>query len=118
MALKKLIEFDNGTVANYHKIEAIKIAPYERVENIYEKNEDGFDTDVIINTQVIKGYLMTIMVISFATQNVRKKNIELFIDSSHVVTSYPYEGFDSTDLFTQAYDYLKTLPRFEGAEDV
>lgn len=117
MALKKLIEFENGTVAEYHKIKEIKITPYERVENICEKTEDGFDTDVIIDTQIIKGYLMTIVIVSFATQVVRNRNAELFIDSSHVVKVYPYDNFNSADLFKQAYDYLKTLPQFEGAED-
>lgn len=118
MALKKLIEFENGVVAEYHKIDAIKIAPYEYVENIYEIGEDGFETEEIVDTQNVKGYLMTITVVSFATQNIRNKNVELFVDSFQVERKYSYEDFNSANLFAQAYDYLKTLPQFEGAEDI
>lgn len=105
MALKKLIEFDNGIVAEYHKISYISVVPHEK------------EVDNIQDVTIEKDYRITLIVVSFSNQTIREKNIELFIDSNEYQYEIPYDEFDSTDLFTQAYDYLKTLPRFEGAED-
>jgi hypothetical protein len=40
MAIEKVVEFENGTVANYHKISAIHVSPYEihSAEPIYDNN--------------------------------------------------------------------------------
>ena len=73
---------------------AEEATPYEYVENIYEIGEDGFETEEIVDTQNVKGYLMTITVVSFATQNIRNKNVELFVDSFQVERKYPYEEFN------------------------
>jgi hypothetical protein len=106
MALKKLIEFENGTIAEYHKISYISVVPHEE------------EIDDIKEIIIPKGYRITLILISFSNQLVREKDTELFIDSNEYQYEVIYDNFNSADLFAQAYNYLKTLPQFEGAEDV
>ena len=105
MALKKLIEFENGTVAEYHKITYISVVPHEE------------EVDDIKEITIPKGYRITLILASFSNQTIREKDVELFIDSNEYQYEVVYDDFNSADLFKQAYDYLKTLPQFEGAED-
>lgn len=117
MAIEKVIEFENGTVANYHKISAIHVSPYEihSAEPIYDNdgNETGEYKD-----ELRKGYYVNIYVSSFATQNIRQRNIELYLNSFKHLFSVDFEKFDNASLFELGYSLIKTLPQFEDAIDV
>lgn len=94
MGLKKSIELDNGIITNYHRIVSIN--------NI---------TNVQTNIEVA----------SYTTKEKREeekisieknKGINIFINTNYY--NVPYEENYSIE---QAYEYLKTLDKFNEAED-
>lgn len=89
MALQKSITQDNGVVTNYHRIQFIQSS---------------------INSHT------SIAVLSYINQNGRDKEST---ESKPYKTAVTYET-DYVENMTveSAYDYLKTLPEFEGAIDV
>lgn len=90
MALQKEIETNTGIITNYHRILSI---------------------NSIINKEI------QIIVYSYANQNKRKEESiqqeeEIFnVISSEMITKEYEENFD----IVKAYDYLKSLKKFENA---
>ncbi len=89
MALIKNITQNDGVPTNYHRI---------------------FFIQQTVNEQT------SIVVLSYINEECREKE--------HDATSMPYKvsstyevPYDETMTVSKAYDYLKTLPEFEGAKD-
>ena len=102
MAIKKVTTADNGIVTEYHRVAMVKI----------DTNQQ--------NTILVQSYL------SEAGRQIEKDYAAgLYDDLEEGMMKFPYvdaeyisldyDGFMSIE---KAYDYLKTLPKFEGAEDV
>lgn len=101
MALEKGIVGPDGVAVSYHRIVTIRM---------------------FVNSSV------TIEVVSYVNKNYRQNQIEFKNSESQGETptvTYPYTMASYYDMpytesitLTDAYEYLKTLPEFEGAVDV
>lgn len=102
MAIKKQVTADNGIVTEYHRIALISI----------DVNNQ--------NTILVHSYL------SEAGRQIEKdyaaglyRNVEAglvkfpYVDAKYINTSY-----DGNMTVEAAYEYLKKLPQFEGAENI
>lgn len=99
MAIKKKIVGDNGVTTEYHRIALLSI----------DVNNQ--------NTILVNSY------ISEDGRQIEKDYASGLIEGTNV--SFPYVdgyyisfAYDGTMTVEKAYEYLKTLPKFEGAEDV
>ena len=102
MAIKKSITASNGIVTEYHRIAMVKI----------DTNQQ--------NTLLIHSYL------SETGRQIEKdyaaglySDVEAgLMNWPFVSTQYIHTNYDGEMTIVKAYEYLKTLPQFEGAEDV
>lgn len=102
MAIKKQVTAPNGVVTEYHRIAMLKI----------DTNQQ--------NTILVHSYL------SDAGRNNEKDYVSgLVEDPEKEITNWPYVDaqyikvdYDGEMTISKAYEWLKTLPQFEGAEDV
>ena len=91
MALYKEVRQDDGIVTNYHRILFLKTT---------------------VNRQ------NSIAVLSYVDERVRDDE-KAYVVSQPYVKSVTYEtAYDASMGIDSAYNYLKTLPQFEGAVDV
>lgn len=91
MALYKAIKQDDGVTTNYHRILFVQTT---------------------VNRQ------NSIAVLSYVDSDVRENEKEHIMLQPYQ-KSITYEtAYDPTMTIESAYEYLKTLPQFEGAEDV
>lgn len=91
MALYKEIKQDDGVVTNYHRILFVQIT---------------------INKHI------SIAVLSYVDNDSRDAEKDLVIARPYL-KNVTYEiAYDPSITIERAYDYLKTLPEFEGATDV
>lgn len=111
MAIEKPITMNNGVVLSYHRI---------------------FTMNIVVNREIL------IEITSYLSKKERDKEKEVYsfyknatneelhlMDSNNSPTynGYTYTEFvsvpyDETFSIVKAYDYIKTLPKFEGAVDV
>lgn len=102
MAIKKPIVASNGITTEYHRIAMLKI----------DTNQQ--------NTILIHSYL------SESGRQIEKDyEAGLYRDLEEGMMNWPYVdaryvsfNYDSEMTIPAAYEYLKTLPEFEGAEDI
>lgn len=102
MAIKKKVTCDNGVVTEYHRIALISI-------EINQKN-----------TILIHSY------ISEAGRQIEKDYAAgKYNDVEEGMMKFPYvdaiyidADYDGDMTISSAYDYIKTLPKFVGSEDV
>ena len=90
MALYKEIEQDDGVMTTYHRIARITITTNRQ-------------NSIIVFSYVSNRSRVNVSVDDFATYQ------------RAVTYEVPY---DESMTITKAYEYLKTLPEFEGAEDI
>lgn len=102
MAIKIKVTADNGIVTEYHRIAMLKIDTNQQNTILVHSylSEDG--------RQVEKNYE------SGKYDGVEKGMMHF----PYVDAEYLHIDYDETMSIKSAYDYLKTLPQFEGAEDV
>lgn len=102
MAIKIKVTADNGIVTEYHRVAMLKI----------DTNQQN-----------------TILVHSYLSEDGRQIEKDyaagLYNDVEEGMMSFPYVDAQYLDLeydenmtISSAYDYIKSLPQFEGAEDV
>ena len=98
MALQKIIKQPNGVVTDYHRIAMVKI-----------------DT----NQQV------TLLIYSYIDEEARQYEKDYAAGLIEGEPVFPYVDaeyksidYDETMTIKNAYEYLKTLPEFEGATDI
>lgn len=89
MALKKEVRQDNGVVTNYHRI-------------LY-----------VISTINSHVSIAVLSYIDAAGRNMENSETEPY----KVAVTYEKE-YEENMTVEEAYEYLKTLPEFEGAEDI
>ena len=95
MALGKSIELSNGVVVNYHRITSLNI-----ITNIHNVIEVSSYTSEEKRQEELK-----------ARENGESTNIYIYT----TIMSVPY---DQEATVESTYEYLKTLPIFDGSEDV
>ena len=102
MAIKKQVTASNGIVTEYHRIAMVKI----------DTNQQN-----------------TILIHSYLSENGRQVEKDyaagLYRDVEEGMMNWPYVDaqylnceYDENMTVPNAYAYLKTLPQFEGAEDI
>lgn len=92
MALYKPILQDNGVTTEYHRISSLTLSTNSHI---------------------------SIAVFSYVNAESRNIRYEGPIDRRPYIQSTTYEiDYDEDMTITGAYEYLKTLPEFEDAEDV
>ena len=102
MAIKKQVTAPNGIVTEYHRIAMVKI----------DTNQQ--------NTILVQSYL------SEAGRQIEKDYAAgLYNDIDEGMMNWPYVDaaylncdYDGDMTISNAYAWLKTLPQFEGAEDI
>lgn len=91
MALYKEIRQDDGVTTNYHRV---------------------------LFVQQMVNHHNSIAVLSYVDDEARENEKE-FVIAQPYMRSVTYEmAYDPTMTVETAYDYLKTLPQFEGAIDI
>lgn len=113
MALSKEIVLDNGITLNYHRIVSlniitninniIEVASY--VNEIQREREQEYQE---LQRKNASGEELT-----EEEQEILDKGINIYIETKYVNTEY-----DETMSVKSAYEYLKTLPEFDGATDI
>ena len=98
MAIKKDITIPNGLTLNYHRIALVNIEPNQRITILRHSylNESSRDYE--------KQY--------------EKGEIEGEPNFPYVDYEYMTFDYDENICMKNAYELLKSLPMFEGAEDV
>lgn len=98
MALNKAITLENGVTVNYHRV--VSVFCMTNVQN-------------------------TIEICSYIDESGRENEKAFYVEDSGVdtITAYTHSKFipveyDQNMTVVSAYEYLKTLPEFEGAADV
>lgn len=102
MAIKKQITADNGIITEYHRIALVSIDVNQQNTILVHSylNADG--------RQIEKDYTAGLY-----------KDVEAgFMNFPYVDAKYISVAYDENMTVKAAYEYLKTLPQFEGAEDV
>lgn len=102
MAIKKQIAADNGIITEYHRIALLSIDTNNQNTILLQSylSENG--------RQVEKDY-------ASGSYNDLEIGAMKF---PYVSSRYINTGYDPEMSIVNAYNYLKTLPEFEGAEDV
>lgn len=102
MALKKQTIADNGIITEYHRIALVSIDVHNQNIILVHSylSRDG--------RQIEKDYAAGLY-----------NNIEAgMMKFPYVSAQYIHAGYDENMTVKNAYNYLKTLPQFEGATDV
>ena len=113
MALKKQIELDNGVIVNYHRI--VSLNKITNVGNIIEiasyssrnKREEEEEYQKAQKKKYNKEELTK------QEQELLDKGINVFIQ-----TEYINKEYSENENIKEAYEYLKTLEKYEKAENV
>ncbi len=91
MALKKKVIQDDGVTTEYHRI---------------------------LYVQATVNSHCSVAVISLVSEEIRKKQLAGEIQQPYQkIVTYETEKFSDLSI-KEAYEYLKTLPEFEGSEDI
>ena len=113
MALKKEIELDNGIVMNYHRVVSVnsitnQISTIEVASYISESQRNKEASYQELQKRKVDEEELT-----EEEQQELENGINVLIDTKYYSTDYNKElNVDN------AYEYLKTLDEFNGAEDV
>lgn len=102
MAIKKQVTADNGIVTMYHRIVLVRIDVNQQNTILVHSylSADG--------RQIEKNYAAGMY------NNLEAGMMEFpYVDAKYIHTAY-----DENMTVKAAYNYLKTLPQFDGAEDI
>ena len=102
MAIKKQITADNGVVTEYHRIAIVKMDTNQQNTILVHSyiSEAG--------RQIEKDY----------SEGKYKGTDEELIKCPYVDDQYICTEYNSDMAISKAYEYLKMLPQFKGAEDI
>ena len=102
MAIKKQVIADNGIVTEYHRIAMIKTEVNQTVTILI------YSYLSIDGRQIEKDYAAGLY------NDVKTSMIKFpYVDAKYVSADY-----DPAMTVEKAYEYIKTLPQFDGSEDV
>lgn len=102
MAIKKQVPELNGVVTEYHRIALLSIDVHNQISILVHSylSEDW--------RQIEKDYAAGLY-----------KDVEAgMMNFPYVQATYHSTAYDESMTVSKAYEYLKTLPKFAGAEDV
>lgn len=102
MAIKKQITLSSGIKTEYHRIALLSIDVNQKNTILVHSylNEDG--------RQIEKDYAAG-----------KYNNLDAgMMNFPYVNTQYIVADYNPTMTISAAYDYIKTLPEFDGAEDI
>lgn len=86
-------------------------------QEMYEANKAECRKDILYVSNTVNSHC-SISVISLISEKIRKKQLAGEIQQPYQkIVTYETEKFSDLSI-KEAYEYLKTLPEFEGAEDV
>lgn len=113
MALKEIIELENGVVLNYHRIVSLnKITNISNVIEVAsytnEKQREKEETYQKIQQKSVKDPIS----LTEEEKNILESGINVFINTDTL--SIPY---DEDMTIEKAYEYLKTTEKYENAEN-
>ena len=92
MAIKKTIKMENGIVTEYHRIGLLSV-------DVNQRN--------------------TLLVYSYLSEDGKYKDVDTGLAPlPYYEAEYINAPYDGEMTIEKAYEYLKTLPKFEGAEDI
>lgn len=114
MALKKIIIEDNGIQTEYHKILNITVEQKE-VQPIRESYEVNGKT--LFKTVFKEAYKLNVTVASYTNLETRKKSVSLVADENNYIILVESAQFEAHPVFELAYEELKKIDKFSGAED-
>lgn len=100
MALNKAITNEKGITTNYHKIgtlSLVKVTPKEETDET--------------------SHLLCVNVSSFVSEDYRRESEKLAVSSRDYNFKITLAELTETPILTLAYNKLKSLPMFDGAED-
>lgn len=102
MAIKKAVTEPNGVVTKYHRIALLSIDVNNQTSILVHSylDADGRQIEKDYKTGLYNGIDAGMM------------------NFPYVMASYISTAYDEDMTVTKAYEYLKTLPKFAGAEDV
>ena len=100
MALNKAITDAKGITTNYHKVGTLSLVKY------VPKNE----TDET-------SHILCVNVSSFVSEEYRRESEKLAVSNRDYHIKVTLAELSETPVLTLAYNKLKSLPIFEGAED-
>lgn len=113
MALKKIIELENGVVLNYHRI--VSLNKITNISNVIEvasytnekqrKKEEKYQ-------EIQKKSSEGIVSLTEDEMKILETGIDVFIDTDTL--SIPY---NENMTIEKAYEYLKTTEKYENAEN-
>lgn len=113
MALSKEIILENGITLNYHRIVSLNVIT--NINNIIEVasyvNESQREKEQ--EYQELQKKSASSEELTTEEQELLDKGINIYIETRYENTEY-----DETMSVKSAYEYLKTLPEFEGAKDI
>lgn len=104
MAIKKKVKMDNGVTVSYHRIALINIDVNQQITLLIESyiDEEG------------REYMK-----SYARGEIEGEPAFPYMSSEY--HNIPYDEtlcIFNGDIMHQAYEYIKTFPQFENAEDI
>ena len=114
MALLKNIKYSNGTETNYHKISEVKVVPKTVTLMPDPLSVEKGET----TAEVIKTYILTIVVRSYVSQDIRENGDFYYISVKSFTEETTFENVETIPIITLAYTLLKNTEDFKDAEDV
>lgn len=114
MALLKNIKYPNGTETNYHKISEIKIVPFTKTVMVTPASSP----EEIPVYETLRLYRVEMVVRSYVSQDIRDDSEYNYLAIKKYDKEAIPEEMESTPIMKLAYDALKLVPDFEGAEDI
>ena len=110
MALKKTIQFENGAVAEYHKISIIHVyAASLQDQGLKPEDRGNYDPEACV---------MFLDVDSYRSEDFRNKDLDKKIMSNSYRVNTTLTEAQSVGIWTEAYRLLAELPLFLGSEYV
>ena len=113
MALKKEIELDNGVIVNYHRI--VSLNKITNISNIVEiasySSENKREEEAEYQRVQKKKYNNEEL--TKQEQELLDKGINVFVNTEFIQKEY-----NEKENIKDAYEYLKTLEKYEKAENV
>lgn len=113
MALKKEIELENGVILNYHRITSLN-----KITNVMNKIEvNSYVSESQRNKE--KRYQELQLKKANGEELTEEEEVELEKGINVIVLAdYIDAKYDNEMTVQDAYEYLKTLDKYSGAEDI
>lgn len=122
MALKKKIEYQNGTSAEYHNISSISIYPFDLIQEAVIEQYEGYPEQTHILEELLpqlplERYKLIIKVNSYVNESIRRQHPEAHLESYTFDHDINRIDLKDVDVYVYVYNFLKTQEKFKDAEN-